>query len=103
MAKSDVHNQKSRIEILSREDADRALQRIGQLERHLAGAEQDAEEEIDKIRKSIYKKPICTTTGEVVIICGEPEARDLLTHANNHCQDSLINIRAAIRRAHFNA
>ena len=43
------------------------------------------------------------STGEVVIICGEPEARDLLTHATNHCQDSLVNIRAAIRRANFSA
>jgi len=42
------------------------------------------------------------STGEVVIICGEPEARDLLTHATNHCQDSLV-IRAAIRRANFSA
>lgn len=38
------------IVIESQEDADRALQRIGRLERHIADAEKDACDEIDEIR-----------------------------------------------------
>src|SRR5688572_16818398 len=58
MAKSEVRqskiqNQKSKIEILSKDDADRALQRIGQLERNIAGKEKDAEDEIDDIRSKL--------------------------------------------------
>src|SRR5688572_4026038 len=51
MAKSEVRQ--SKIEILSKDDADRALQRIGQLERNIAGKEKDAEDEIDDIRSKL--------------------------------------------------
>lgn len=41
------------VTIATSDDADRALQRIGELERYIAGAGQDAEERIDVIRTKL--------------------------------------------------
>lgn len=46
----------SDIIIASREDADRALQRIGQLQLHISAAEHDANEQIDAIRETLVQE-----------------------------------------------
>ena len=48
-------NKQKVIVIETRDDADRALQRIGQLQRSIAGKEQDAEKDIDEIRKQLVE------------------------------------------------
>jgi len=46
----------STIVIETSEDADRALQRLGELRRHIAGAEHDANEHIDAIRAALVEE-----------------------------------------------
>ena len=41
------------IVINSRDDADRALQRIGELQRFIEGAAKDAGDEMDKVRQQL--------------------------------------------------
>jgi hypothetical protein len=41
------------------------------------------------------------TSGQIVIVCDEPEAMDLLACASTHCRDSFDLIRDAIRKANF--
>lgn len=52
---SKIENPKSKIVIASIEDADRALQRIGALQRNIISKEQDASEEIDEIRAALVR------------------------------------------------
>ena len=56
MSQSKIQNHKSKIVIASREDADRCLQRIGQLELAIEEAERSAQEEIDAIREQLVSE-----------------------------------------------